>query len=428
MTDKELKNYIEKRCAEEPFEVPAFDGFFTEEELTGSVKPHGIIPLWTRIAVATAIAAAVALFVMLRPTNPADMVAPETAAMDEWIVSEAPVDEIHVDDAMAAEEPEFITRTVTEIKPSENNIPTTESIPAEVAADPSDDKNAPASANTSESSVDEAVSADNQKAEAVLTHGRHDNVWEDNVRTAQQRKKQRKQIATVALAFNCNNSLMTYDASSASTASMITRNYQSGSMLRSASVNRNEWKVPENLNMTKSEIAAYTPIYNLPLTGSLSISFPLGQHWDLRTGLTYTYLSANTYGKMDNGQSFSLYQHLHYLGIPLQFAFNILDNAFGLYVSAGGGLEKGLAGVQYSHVYDTNGEQISSIKLTQSVAGVQPYVSFQVGVSYRITDFLKVYIEPNLSYYFDTNQPISVRTKRPLYFGLGAGLRFATGK
>lgn len=421
MTDNELKKYIERRCDEEPFEVPAFDSFFSEEELAGSVKPHRTVALWPRLAAATAVAAAVALLVMLRPTSSSTFSEPDTAPLNGWIVSEA-----QSDDVPSAQETTgnvLTAQTTSRVKFQRHHTQ------EPVVSDATD----VISLSDTEILVSESDKEDisslveNEKPETVIISGQNE-VWKENIRIAQQQKKKRREIASLHLAFNCNNSLMTYNSSSESTVSMITRNYQSGSMLRRSSVNRNEWKIPENLNMTRSEIAAYTPVYNLPLTASLGVSFPLGKHWDLRTGLTYTYLSANTYGKMDNNQSFSLYQHLHYLGIPLQFAFNILDNAFGLYVSAGGGLEKGLAGVQYSHVYDKDGEQISSIKLTQSVAGVQPYASFQIGASYRISEHLKVYIEPSLSYYFDTNQPISVRTKRPLYFGLGAGFRFATGK
>jgi len=47
-----------------------------------------------------------------------------------------------------------------------------------------------------------------------------------------------------------------------------------------------------------------------------------------------------------------------------------------------------------------------------------------VGISYRFANKMKLYVEPRLGYYFDNDQPMSIRTDRPVSVGIGAGLQY----
>jgi len=38
---------------------------------------------------------------------------------------------------------------------------------------------------------------------------------------------------------------------------------------------------------------------------------------------------------------------------------------------------------------------------------------------------MELYVEPRFSYYFDNNQPVSIRTDRPVSIGIGGGLRYS---
>lgn len=60
----------------------------------------------------------------------------------------------------------------------------------------------------------------------------------------------------------------------------------------------------------------------------------------------------------------------------------------------------------------------------QSVHGIQPIASAQLGFDYALNPKLQLYLEPGVVYYFDTDQPLSIRTKTPLFFNLGLGLRY----
>ena len=237
-----------------------------------------------------------------------------------------------------------------------------------------------------------------------------------------------KHRTRLGLNVNQSNNLMAVNSltTAQSTVAMVTNNYQNnpasfGRMgLRQAST-RNEWKSPANLS--KGSISSYEPVYNLPLSAGVSVAVPVGLRWDIITGLQYTFLSANTSGVFESGSRFALSQTLHYVGIPLKLSYRIYDRRWGVYASAGGGLEKGLKGKQVSEIFDASGKLQSSERTSQSVAGVQPYASLQVGGSLKLTEHFQLFLEPGVAYYFDTDQPTSIRTKSPFNFNLGGGVR-----
>jgi len=196
----------------------------------------------------------------------------------------------------------------------------------------------------------------------------------------------------------------------------------SSSLLRSATISRNAWVDPENLTSI-SNLSDYNAVYSLPINFGLSVSFPFFNRFEIMTGLSYTNLRATISGK-NATSSFDLKQELHYLGIPLKMSVIFLKQEhFGAYVSFGGTIEKALAGVQKSHVVNTNGE-ISDWENSQPVYGLQPSIGGQLGVYYELSKTFNLYVEPGASYYIPNDQPISNRTEEPFNFNLGVGLRY----
>jgi len=196
----------------------------------------------------------------------------------------------------------------------------------------------------------------------------------------------------------------------------------SSSLLRSSTTSRNAWVDPENLTSI-SNLSDYNAVYSLPINFGLSVSFPFFNRFEIMTGLNYTYLRGTISGK-NATSSFDLKQELHYLGIPLKLSENFLkQERFGAYVSFGGTIEKALAGVQKSHVVNTNGE-ISDWENSQPVYGLQPSIGGQLGVYYELSKTFNLYVEPGASYYVPNDQPISNRTEEPFNFNLGVGLRY----
>lgn len=196
----------------------------------------------------------------------------------------------------------------------------------------------------------------------------------------------------------------------------------SSSLLRSATRSRNAWVDPENLTSI-SNLSDYNAVYSLPINFGLSVSFPFFNRFEIMTGLNYTYLRGTISGK-NATSSFDLKQELHYLGIPLKLSVNFLkQERFGAYLSFGGTIEKGLAGVQKSHVVNTNGEK-SDWQNSQPVYGLQTSIGGQLGVYYELNKTFNLYVEPGASYYIPNDQPISNRTEEPFNFNLGVGLRY----
>lgn len=122
----------------------------------------------------------------------------------------------------------------------------------------------------------------------------------------------------------------------------------------------------------------------------------------MESGLSYTRLSSDIM-TTENGITSMTEQRLNYLGLPLNIIYNLWQTRhFGLYVSAGGMIEKSL---------DTSHWQFS--------------LNGAVGAEYKLTDFFSLYAEPGLGYYFkDGSSTPTIYQDRPLNFNLNLGLRF----
>jgi len=185
--------------------------------------------------------------------------------------------------------------------------------------------------------------------------------------------------------------------------------YQSGDEILSP----NKALIPDN---TTGEHLA-------PLSFGLTLRKNIDKHWGVETGLVYTYLSS-TY-RWDDPTPFDAAQQLHYLGIPVNGVVYLWNNhsQWNVYFSAGVMLEKGLRMRTIRNQYLP--EKVVTSTQNSNIDGWQWSLNSSLGISYRIADKMKLYVEPRLGYYFDNNQPVSIRTNRPVSFGFGAGLQFS---
>ena len=166
--------------------------------------------------------------------------------------------------------------------------------------------------------------------------------------------------------------------------------------------------------------------YGIPISVGAGVRFEFTPRWSLGVGLNYTMLSRTTYGtythvneagSIDNLVTSEIKNHQHYLGVPVNVYFNILNNKqFNFYTYAGGTVEKCLSN-KY-HVLTNN------IMHKEPVKGVQLSTAVGLGAEFMLGQYLGLYIDPSLRYYFDCDQPKSIRTAQPLTFGLEVGLRF----
>ena len=162
--------------------------------------------------------------------------------------------------------------------------------------------------------------------------------------------------------------------------------------------------------------------YSLPLSFGLTVRKELGRRMALETGLVYTYLS--TTFRRSGATASEVKSGLHYLGVPLSAVVYLWQGErWNLYLSGGVTMEKGLQATYEGYRRSEGFEERKSRK--EGIDGLQWSVNASLGASYRLHKNWSLYFEPRFSRYFDGGQPASVRTDKPLGFGLNAGVRYA---
>lgn len=141
----------------------------------------------------------------------------------------------------------------------------------------------------------------------------------------------------------------------------------------------------------------------------------------LETGLIYTLLQTDFSNSGFATTDARLV--LHYLGIPVGINMKLWKNKqWEIYVSGGGMIEKGLRSIYQQVQTYPNATWMTTADT--SIDGFQFSANAAAGVSYKLNNRFGIYFEPQLSCYFQNNQPISIRSNQPLVFGLNIGLRY----
>lgn len=194
-----------------------------------------------------------------------------------------------------------------------------------------------------------------------------------------------------------------------------TASFRNAPVLRSS-------KVDENFLDNRSFESYPDVSYSLPISFGFTVRKDLSRRIAVESGLMYTYLSA-TFKRGGDCPS-EVKSSLHYLGIPLDLVVYVWKNQrWNVYLSGGFMMEKGLQAV-YSGYIAGNGAVVSKSK-KEGIRGMQWSVNASVGAAYRFYGDWSLYFEPRFSHYFDCDQPASIRTDKPLGFGLSAGIRYA---
>ena len=172
--------------------------------------------------------------------------------------------------------------------------------------------------------------------------------------------------------------------------------------------------------------------FGLPVSAGLSFRYDFNQRWGIGTGIVYTNLSRSFLGDyhvVENGaftkQLFDtdITNQQHYVGIPLNLYFNIVNTGnWNFHVMTGGMAEKLVD--NHFLIHDSEGD----IHLHQKVDRPQFSVGVGVGVEFKFTPNVGIYFDPTLRYYFENGQPRSIRTIQPLRMDFEVGLRFTPGR
>ena len=161
--------------------------------------------------------------------------------------------------------------------------------------------------------------------------------------------------------------------------------------------------------------------YALPLNFGIGVSYKVNNLLTVGTGVSYSFLHSK-YNGLINGQFYDIKQGVHYVGIPVNLYFNLGSTGnLDFYAAAGGAVEKGVKVTYQMKSAAGNGKTSDS-----SVKGVQFSTRAVTGLEYRFGKGKNVglYLEPGVTYYFDSDLPASIRTDQPLQFEAQAGIRF----
>lgn len=168
--------------------------------------------------------------------------------------------------------------------------------------------------------------------------------------------------------------------------------------------------------------------FALPFSVGLGLQFNITPRWAVGTGIRYTSLQRTFMGDY-KGEGFYLPQtdidnHQHWLGVPVNVYYSFVNtHRWNVHVFAGGAAEWLLDNDFLIHN--------SPSDIHYHLRGSSPQWSAGVGlgVEFKITPFLGIYIDPSFRYFFATErQPRSLRTIQPMRFDVEAGLRFNIGK
>lgn len=165
--------------------------------------------------------------------------------------------------------------------------------------------------------------------------------------------------------------------------------------------------------------------YDIPLSFGAGVRIGLSPKWSIGAGVNYsmlsrkfsgTYTKVNAAGVIENSTASDIRNTQHYIGIPVNAYYDIVDSRnVNFYAYAGGAVEKCISD-KYS-VLNT------SIIHKEKVSGFQWSANLGIGVGFKLGEHLGLYIDPSLRYYFDCGQPHNIRAAQPLMLGFEVGLR-----
>ena len=168
--------------------------------------------------------------------------------------------------------------------------------------------------------------------------------------------------------------------------------------------------------------------HSQPVSFGVTVAKTIIDRLSIETGITYTYLHSST---QNSSAQFvrKEKQHLHYLGIPLNFnyTFASLGN-FNFFASFGGMIEKDIYGKYHrnSSVHDGK-NQLEEIE-TESINLKHPQFSINggFGAAYPLYKGLNIYGKLGGAYYFDANNPQykTIYSDKQFIIDLNLGLRF----
>ena len=168
--------------------------------------------------------------------------------------------------------------------------------------------------------------------------------------------------------------------------------------------------------------------FRLPFSIGLGLRYSFDSRWALGTGIRYTNLGRTFMGDFVSKEGIAISQtdidnQQHWLGVPLNVYYDIVNRGrWRVHSFLGGAFEYLVVNDFLIHYAPKD------LHYTQRGTAPQWSVAAGLGVEFRLTPRMGIYMDPNVRYYFESErQPRSLRTIQPLRFDIEAGVRFTFG-
>lgn len=372
-------------------EVPSHVWEGVSAGLDNLAKRKTVVLWWRRTAVGIAAAAALAIGVVFNGTEEQTLV-PEAGDSDLIAV---------VEPVQVPSEPETVQGNVVETETKAAVIP--------VLIAEADEAVKPSESETAIKNADEAIKVFSDvrpedkgtKASEVVAEETVGEYFPED--WGEEESKRKRDVSLVLSGIASTNS---------------TQNQNRLGPMKAPSVNPAPQKTGITETSTKSS-------YGIPVSFGAGVKIGLSPRWSLGAGVNYTMLTRKFYGRytlvnenggIDSSTSSDIRNTQHYIGIPVNAYYNIVNkDRINLYAYAGGVVEKCISD-NYSVIN-------TSINHKEQIKGVQLSANAGIGVEFMLGNHVGIYLDPSIRYYFDCNQPKSIRTVQPLMVGFEMGIR-----
>lgn len=163
--------------------------------------------------------------------------------------------------------------------------------------------------------------------------------------------------------------------------------------------------------------------HKIPLNLGISVYYNLGKRWGIGTGINYTKLSSELHsGSQTNFVKSE--QTVHYIGIPVQVNYNVIQKGrFTGYVTGGALVEKSIAG-NFTTKYVVDNVVNEETKESLPSQPVQVSLNTALGLQLKLIDKIGVYAEPGVGYHFKDNSSLNtIYKEKPLNLNVKFGIR-----
>ena len=397
-------------------EVPGHIWEAVSEGLDAAAHKKRIALWWRRAAVAGSIAAAfaVGLFFTFRdisaPEADSSMIAVVPAAHEEdsafgsgmLVAEQTEIPDIRQDVTAVASSAGDFKKQIMSYSAEEEQMPDGESQGKVIENEGKGTSAEEASMNTEKTDVKDDVE-DKHRISEISSKGTLQDFWPE-----EETSKEENRVKTSIVL-------------SGVTGTNSTRSHSKQNLMKRPTV-------PSSKPQTGITETSTNTTYGIPLSFGTGVKFDFNKRWSVGTGINYTLLTRKFYGtytkatpegEVEFSKSSDIRNSQHYIGIPLNVFFNIVDNKYiNFYAYAGGTAEKCI-----SDRYEVLNVTGSRLTHREKVKGIQLSANIGIGAEFMTGEHLGIYIDPSLRYYFNNGQPKSIRTAQPLMLGFEMGLR-----